>query len=342
MSEKDQIQTFVILDLETNGLPREQFNKCAITEISLYAIAAKCLINKDDYSRLFLRGASKEEVRFNAQPPDLPRVLNKITLMVRPGVPISSISEKVTGLNNEMLENESPFDESTANCINIFLERLKAPICLVAQNGWEHDYPIIRYVYEKLNKLFPSSIFCVDSLKAFREIDEKYNIINNAIHVMSMLEEKKEEPRTYDQTSDNGTKDLLDLLELNSQINWQKINETTPRKKRKETKEHYFNSLINEVISLKKTDEPSKKLRLKRALFTDDFTLSKYPAKGVYKLGNIYRRCFKQEPINLHRAEMDVEVLTKLILHYGIDFLAYAEERKQLFVEVPKLGSSTN
>lgn len=49
-----------------------------------------------------------------------------------------------------MLENESPFDKNTANCLNWFLERLEQPVCLVAHNGWTFDYPIIRHVYEHI------------------------------------------------------------------------------------------------------------------------------------------------------------------------------------------------
>lgn len=55
-----------------------------------------------------------------------------------------------TGLSNEMLENESPFDENTAKCLNNFLNRMERPICLVAHNGYGFDFPILRYVYDKI------------------------------------------------------------------------------------------------------------------------------------------------------------------------------------------------
>lgn len=55
-----------------------------------------------------------------------------------------------TGLSNDMLENEAPFDRSTAECLNNFLERLHQPICMVAHNGWTFDFPVMRYVYEKI------------------------------------------------------------------------------------------------------------------------------------------------------------------------------------------------
>lgn len=141
-----------------------------------------------------------------------------------------------------------------------------------------------------------------------------------------------------------------DPLEENSQINWQHDNETTPQRKKTEKRDYQTLKKDEEDCNVKPLDEivsPAKKqlisLTVRRTLFSDNFQpKTKYPPKGVYKLGNIYRRCFKKEPLNIHRAECDVEILTKLILYYGLDFLAYAEERKQTFDKVPKLGQNCN
>ncbi|XP_065357043.1 uncharacterized protein LOC135951330 [Calliphora vicina] len=339
MSESVDIKTFVVLDLETNAFPSENFNTCSVTEFSIYAFSAECLINKDVYFKRFLQELSAEGVDdFHQGPPDLPRVLHKLTLMIRPSGLIQQSAEDITGLNNEMLENQSPFDEGTATCINQFLGRLHEPVCIVAHNGWSYDFPIVRYVYEKCNKLLPSSILCVDSLKAFREIDEKYNILKNALKVMNLLVPDDELKKN--ELGRNNSPLTTDPFEENSKIDWQGINETSPQKKKPE--KPTYSSLLNELKSLSDSDPPSKKLRVKRSLFANDYTLSKYPKKSLYKLGTIYKRCFSQHAVNLHRAEKDVEVLTKLMFHYGTDFLAYADARKQLFSQVPKLGSSTN
>ncbi|XP_065357395.1 uncharacterized protein LOC135951639 [Calliphora vicina] len=354
MSEEGEIKTFVVLDLETNGLPSQQFNTCAITELSLYTFSAKCLTDKDIDTKLALKDVTEEGVEgFDQQPPELPRVLNKLTLMINPRRMINPIAEKVTGLSNEMLENESSFDKDTAECLNLFLERLEKPICMVAHNGWTFDYPVIRYVYDKLNMSLPSSVFCVDSLKAFREIDEKYDKIKETKKVMNILEAEAKELNdeqavTYEKEEVLNTI-TSDPLEQNSQINWQRDNETTPHRK-KNTEKRTYSTLTNDddnntANSAADGESPAKKrsvsLCVRRSLFADNFKpKTKYPPKGVYQLGNIYKRCFQKDPVNLHRAESDVEILSKLILHYGLDFLAYAEERKQLFTNVPKLGSS--
>ncbi|XP_023305487.2 uncharacterized protein LOC111687289 [Lucilia cuprina] len=352
MSEAGDIKTFVVLDLETNGLPSEQFNTCAITELSVYAFSVKCLTDKDTVNaKEVLKDLTPEDgvKGFELQPPELPRVLNKLTLMINPMRMINPIAERTTGLSNDMLEHESPFDLRTAECFNLFLERLEKPICMVAHNGWTFDYPVIRYVYDKINKSLPASIFCVDSFKAFRELDEKHDKIKETI--LSILETEPKEIVDNEAISNTELEVLngitSDPLEENSQINWQRDNETTPQRKKKTEKRTYNNSTEdrNAIDTLQDYGSPAKKrsvsLCVRRSLFADNFTpKTKYPPKGVYRLGNIYRRCFNKEPINLHRAESDVEILTKLILHYGLDFLAYAEERKQLFNKVPKLGSS--
>lgn len=103
MSEEGEIKTFVVLDLETNGLPSEQFNTCAITELSLYTFSAKCLSDKDIDTKLALKDATEEGVvGFGQQPPELPRVLNKLTLMVNPRRVIHPLAEQVTGEFNNI------------------------------------------------------------------------------------------------------------------------------------------------------------------------------------------------------------------------------------------------
>lgn len=91
------IKTFVVLDLETNGFPSENFNTCSVTEFSMYAFSAECLINNDIYFKQFLKEVSTKKVDVFRVPPELPRVLHKITLMMRPRGLIQSSAEKVTG-----------------------------------------------------------------------------------------------------------------------------------------------------------------------------------------------------------------------------------------------------
>lgn len=66
-----------------------------------------------------------------------------------------------------MLEDESTFDETTAECINSFLNRLPKPICLVAHNGWNFDYPILHYVYDEIEKVNYNIIKILPQISVF-------------------------------------------------------------------------------------------------------------------------------------------------------------------------------
>ncbi|XP_075161633.1 three prime repair exonuclease 2-like [Haematobia irritans] len=287
MEDKDSIKTIAVIDLETNGLPREQNNTCAITELSLYAFPASALRDTNEDEIILHLNDDMDVIEKRAlQPPQLPRVLHKMTMMINPGKEIHPVSTKMTCLSNKMLESESTFDANTANCLLMFLDRLEKPICFVAHNGWSFDYPILRYVLDTIYMTIPSSIYCIDSFKAFRELDEKKTKIDEIKY--QIMDKVKGIPSSLQNETD---KYLLAFNEY-------------------------------------------------RKLFVQPFNPKTFfPTKGSYVLGNIYERVFQEPAGDLHRAEGDVAILSKLILHHGLVFLAYAEERKKSFAKVPKLGS---
>uniref|UniRef100_A0A1I8MAA6 Exonuclease domain-containing protein n=1 Tax=Musca domestica TaxID=7370 RepID=A0A1I8MAA6_MUSDO len=342
-NNEESIKSFVVFDLETNGLPEQQFNACSITELSMYAFSSECLkqcaLDAQDYVKKFKTDDLMVGIaRLDVEIPDLPRCLHKLTLMVNPMRMIHPEVERITGLNNEMLCEESPFDKRTASCVLSFLERLEKPICLVAHNGWRFDYPVMKYIFEKINMSIPASIYCVDSYKAFIEIDEKQKEIDNLDMKLKEDEESADvNIECYRQTASNTNICQKNPLEANDDIDWQKANETTPhRSKTKGTKRKLCDT-PEQVSGVSKKSLSSFKSR--RELFSKPFQPKmKYPPKDKFKLGNIFERTFKQPPVDLHRAESDVMILTKLILHHGLLFLAYAEERKLSFATVNKLG----
>lgn len=141
------------------------------------------------------------------------------------------------GLSNSVLDRESQLDENAAQMIMKFLEHLPAPVCLVAHYGLGFDYPILKQAFDKLKVQLPDSMFCVDSICIFREIDEKRGCL---------------EPKPY-------------------------------------------------------------------------------------KLSLMYERIFQQPVVNAHQSEGDVNMITKLMQHYGVDFLTLAEERAIPFSKVAHL-----
>lgn len=166
-------------------------------------------------------------------------------------------------------------------------------------------------------------------------MDEKRIEIENV--AKKIKQEEVEESSSLPTASEEITSDTFttDPLEDNSGVDWQTTNETTPHRKTKAEKRKRVHD-----TTAKESNKRLAGLNARRGLFSTTFQpKSKYPPKGKYQLGNIYERIFKKPCENLHRAETDVMILTKLILHYGLDFLAYAEERKISFDKIQKLGN---
>lgn len=57
------------------------------------------------------------------------------------------------GLSNESLQEHRPFDEGLYNTVQWFIERLPKPVCLLAQNGYNFDFPILQSEIQKLGKV---------------------------------------------------------------------------------------------------------------------------------------------------------------------------------------------
>ncbi|KAJ8954612.1 hypothetical protein NQ318_003146 [Aromia moschata] len=142
-----EIRTFIFLDIETTGLPFDENNTTKITELCLVAVQAT-------------------HIRLGV----FPRVQNKLNFCFNPWKLISAEAEKITGLSNSLLEHQSKFSADTVESINSFLNLNRKPICLVAHNADNFDYPILRAVINKTGKSLIDGILCVDSIKGFREL----------------------------------------------------------------------------------------------------------------------------------------------------------------------------
>lgn len=173
---------------------------------------------------------------------------------------------------------------------------------------------------------------CVDTLLAFTAIDNQWEERGTStLQTANATIEKHEKKDINASLSSEENK-------KSSPIDWQKQNESTPQRSkpnasesdalgngaRKRTRSPLFNAFAGEAFACK------------RRLFNDGRGRKPW---GFYKLNNIYKRTFGQEPIELHRAEGDVLVLARLILHYGQDFLDYARENAKSMDLVPILGS---
>ncbi|KAG9477761.1 three prime repair exonuclease 2 [Eleutherodactylus coqui] len=150
------VKTFVFLDLEATGLNRDLPK---ITEICLVAVHVSSLENP---------------VTNESGEVQLPRVMDKLCLCVDPGKPLTEAAANITGLSNDQLydSEKQKFDINLINTINEFVNRQAKPVCLVAHNGFYYDFPLLKTELLHQNEDFPGSMLCLDSLKAFRYLDD--------------------------------------------------------------------------------------------------------------------------------------------------------------------------
>ncbi|KRG03178.1 uncharacterized protein LOC6576864 isoform X2 [Drosophila mojavensis] len=332
---REPISTFAVLDLETSNLPEHRNNRVSITELCIYAFDAAILLNNTRS-----RDSNPADEPVHNELPSAPRVMHKLNLLFQPSMLVLPEAEIITGLSNYLLERESKLNENAGELIKRFVEHLPPPVCLVAHNGWPFDFPIIKQALGKVNISLPASTLCVDSLSAFMAIDDKRNDKPVAVKESTLPIETRSE---LVDAADNSTERAVTPKE----INWQALNESTPKRQilnRQDAalKRQRMDADGTELPAIKRS---SNDIKARRQLFTglNSSSTKRYPPRGVYRLSSLYSRIFERPAVNAHEAEADVSMLTKLIQHYGVDFLAFAEEQSIPFADVvPLSGKAPN
>ncbi|KAH8251188.1 hypothetical protein KR032_002186 [Drosophila birchii] len=341
-SDQPKISTFAVLDLETTNLPVFNNNRVGITELCIYAFQADLL--KQDCTSKEPKDQDQEEQEILPAPP---RVLHKLNLLFQPSMRVHPEAELHTGLSNYLLERESKLDRESAQLIISFIKHLPAPVCLVAHNGWAFDFPIVRQAFDKLNLELPHSVSCVDSLRAFLEIDDKRFREESIIKVPGEAEPKDHEEKLEPEPCKPENEILPHVETETKEIDWKTRNETTPKRpiltpsqasaKRRQLSDEDDDLLDGQTPAKRTTPD----FRSRRQLFSGlkCAETKRFPPRLKYRLGSLYTSRFNRPAYNAHQAEADVAMLTKLIQHYGMDFLAFAEEQAIPFHEVKPLGS---
>ena len=164
------IKTLVYFDLEATGL--KSSGRPRISEMSFVAV------NSEDVMELYLkiqnnlRNKNNQDYLLQVESM-LPRVMNKLILCVYPMAIIMPEVSDITGLDNYNLTNQSRFDKTTGILLNNFLDRLPKPICLVAHNGNNYDFPLLKAEMEKAHIKLGSDILCADSYVGMKAIFQK-------------------------------------------------------------------------------------------------------------------------------------------------------------------------
>lgn len=143
------INTYIFVDLETSGFPWMERNCTQITEIALVAVKREHILVESNTA---------------------PRVLNKLSMCFKTSMKINDRVENITGLSNQLLDNENQFNQEGASLIKTFIELQMSPACIVSHNGCGFDFPILRAEFARVNVSLPDDLLCTDTLQMFRSI----------------------------------------------------------------------------------------------------------------------------------------------------------------------------
>ena len=155
-------KTLVYCDLKATGLKNS--GRPRITELSLVAVNTESIL---DINAMLLSHLQNRNIKIDRM---LPRVMNKLTICVYPMATIRPEVSGITGLDNYNLSGQATFDKETGQLLNIFLERLPKPLCLVAHNGDSYDFPLLKAELEKAGVMLPYGTLCADSYVGIKEI----------------------------------------------------------------------------------------------------------------------------------------------------------------------------
>lgn len=212
-----EIKTLVYFDLEATGL--KSSGKPRISEISLVAVDVEDVLDLQvRIGNHFKKKSRDHRVEVEHL---VPRVINKLTLCVYPMATIMPVVTNITGLDNYNLTDQARFDKNTVSLLNIFLDRLPSPVCLVAHNGDNYDFPLLKAELEKAGGRLEEDIFCVDSYIGIKEIFSKQEVVKG-LEIERKLVDKELEAVT----------ELLAAGEFDLEMEIDSCSETQTSKKR--------------------------------------------------------------------------------------------------------------
>ena len=151
-SVMSQIETYVFFDLQTTDLREVDKQEPGITELGMLVIKR----------RHFLQHGPNEDLR----------VKYKLHMCFNPQKKISEEVELCSGLTNDLLFDETELNIEAFNAVNSFLSCLQEPICLIAHDGFNAHFPILKYYLKKMDVKLPEELKCTDSHYAFRDLLE--------------------------------------------------------------------------------------------------------------------------------------------------------------------------
>ena len=178
------IRTFVYFDLEATGL--KSSGRPRVCEISLIAVDSSDILELHESLLNSISGRTNEDTIIQVET-CCPRIVNKLTLCVYPMATIVPLVSSITGLDNYNLTDQSKFDNNIGNLLKIFLSCLPSPVCLVAHNGSQYDFPLLKAEMEKAGTKLGSQILCVDSYFGIKSILKNSQQIGSELKAVTEL-----------------------------------------------------------------------------------------------------------------------------------------------------------
>lgn len=331
IEDTEEIQSYVFLDLETTGLPHLEHKRTRITEIALVSAQRADILEQ---SKLTNRCSVTDL---------LPRVVNKMNICVYPQKMILPRTTEITGLSNENLQEHKPFDVGLYNSLLWFIERLPKPVCLLAQNGNNFDFPILQSEIQKLGKKLPDTVYCADTRYCFKELlkqestskassdDAKpLNENTDSENEMILLAEQAEK---YDEIVEvDSDTEVIHVEKKSCATTVKKTNETTPVRRplqinRTPLRRKSTNSPNTTPV---KSDSRLNACKTTGARKRLPFSENISPLTN-FRLGSVYEYITGKKLENAHMAENDAFALLQCAVILGDEFVKWTDTNKQLF-----------
>ncbi|XP_052748090.1 uncharacterized protein LOC113511313 [Galleria mellonella] len=335
-----RITSYVFVDIETTGLPHEELNKTKITEISMVAVQRDHILNTNKGS--------------------LPRVQNKLTLCLNPRRMVSPASGEITKLSNELLEYQPSFDLEVHAILNKFLNILPKPVCLIAYNGHNFDFPIIKNQLERLGMKFSDDLYCADCYHGFYDIENpprienqpsKGDTIDNGLTEKNLQKVRLVDEEIKEKKIKNHVQTSSDPKCRSNVINGEAMSSNTSKGfsniyTSDIDVEEFMASIdetdfINGSMNMKLLNESTPKQQIKPATGQKRVMKARRrlpwtekKPKFSYKLGDLHERVFKETAIDLHCAESDCLTALKIAVAISNKFVQWTEKNCVLFSEV--------
>ena len=256
---------------------------------------------------------------------------------------IVPLVSSITGLDNYNLTGQSKFDRKIGNLLNIFLSYLPSPVCLVAHNGSQYDFPLLKAEMEKAGTKLGSEILCVDSYLGIKSIFKERQQISSELNAVTelanagefdkhMMEGTSPKPRTRNKSdrfkhlpcSSNTPSGHLIHQEADQSMRGISVliiskqeNELTPTRSI---------SLLYPKRRPKKCKEINygDKSKCRKKLNFSDMPTS-------FSLINLHKHFFGCSPNKSHGAEVDCLALMRVTAVLGNDWLEWAQKNSTQF-----------